>query len=365
MGLRINLKFSNHKLSDSKSCPTLPPLLNGKYILDESNRQEDDGGEGGDDDPSWWDEDSYLMAIDLGYDEGGSGDTLLVSAQVGITDQAKKFKKEWKRRLVDANDLPYFHSVDFDNYTGGVFTKAGLNRNERGELLGDLCDFVHDRLLFSVTARVSISEFNSLSDQVTRSRHGTAYGFAINMCMLTAYILVKKLSLQPHFNILVEAGHRNSNQVAQILEGLRRFLPEIAANRADVIPDIRVLSAGLGSKKDHPILQAADMVAYSRWLHMCGGDHTIWNALRKEPRRYQNGYFECNRALIEMWVGEGKASYIKRQRKRGQKSETEQRIPEIRFDNDGTIESPSQRDKEKNGSGESGKTEEESREKEK
>jgi hypothetical protein len=317
----------------------------------------DDGDEDGDDDPSWWDEDSYLMAIDLGYDEGGSGDTLLVSAQVGITEQAKKLKKEWKRRLWDANDMPYFHSVDFDNYTGGAFTKSSLDRDERSELLGDLCGLIHDRLLFSITARVSIKEFNSLSDQVTRSRHGTAYGFAINMCMLTAYILVKKLNLQPHFNILVEAGHRNSNQVAQILDGLHRFLPEIAAKRADVIPDIRVLSAGLGSKKDHPILQAADMVAYSRWLHIRGGDHTIWNALRKNPRTYRNGYFECNRELIEMWVGEGKASYIKQQRKRAQKNEAEQRIPEIRFDNDRIIESPTQRDKEETGRGESGEAE--------
>jgi hypothetical protein len=77
----------------------------------------------GDDDTSWWDEESVLVAVDLGYDESGAGDILLVSVQVGITEQAKKLKRHWKSRL---GNLEFFHSKDFGNYSHGVFAKAGL-----------------------------------------------------------------------------------------------------------------------------------------------------------------------------------------------------------------------------------------------
>jgi hypothetical protein len=33
------------------------------------------------------------VTVDLGYDESGAGDILLVSVQVGITEQAKKLKR--------------------------------------------------------------------------------------------------------------------------------------------------------------------------------------------------------------------------------------------------------------------------------
>jgi hypothetical protein len=228
------------------------------------------------------------MAVDLGFDEGGSGDTLLVSVQVGVTEQARKFKKQWTRRL---GDLVYFHSKDFNNYTSGVFTKAGLTRPQRQVLLKDLAQLIRSRLFLGIIGKVSKSEYDENTTQDFRSLHGTAYGFLILMCMLVTYHRVADLEMSPEFNILVEDGHRNSQQVAQILKKLQ--LPS----------GVKILTSGLGSKKDHPILQASDMLAYSQWQGVINGDQTIWTALhRPETVQYRPWVIDCDSEVIQSFV---------------------------------------------------------------
>lgn len=251
------------------------------------------------------------MAIDLGCDESGNGDRLLVSVQVGIYEQAKKFKKEWKKRLWP---VEYFHGVDFDNHSHGVFSRAGLKRPERLRLANDLANLIHQRLLCGVTVRLNISEYNRLTTQAFRSRFGTAYGFAVDMCLLGAYAAVTEMGLKPHFNVLIEKGHRNANQVAQILDGLRRIPDEImAAFPGEVIPDIKILTSGLGDKTDHPILQSADMLAYGDWQQYVpnGGDLTIFNALHKQGMRYVALKAYCDEELIKEYVAAGAKPFIK------------------------------------------------------
>ena len=119
------------------------------------------------------------MAFDLGYDESGSGDILIVSVQVAITEQARKLKRQWKSRLGLAN-LKHFHAKDFGNYTGGVFTKAGLNQAARHELVNDLAKLIHRHVLAGITARVRISDYDQIIPQRFRSNTGTAYGFLIS-----------------------------------------------------------------------------------------------------------------------------------------------------------------------------------------
>ena len=58
------------------------------------------------------------MAIDLGYDESFGGDTLIVSAQVGITEQVRGMNRQWKLLL---GSLKYFHSKELNNYTSLKF----------------------------------------------------------------------------------------------------------------------------------------------------------------------------------------------------------------------------------------------------
>jgi hypothetical protein len=256
------------------------------------------------------------MAIDLGYDESGDGnDKLLVSVQVGITEPAKRFRRHWKSALLKANDLAFFHSKDFGNYAGGVFTKANLDRPRREILVGDLCSLIHRHLLFGITTRVKISEYNELTTPKFRSRYGTAFGFAIDMCLLSAYALVTAKGYKPEFNVLIEQGHRNAAQVVQILDSLQKIPQEIiAASPGDAIQDIKILTKGLGEKKEHPILQAADMLAYSDWQGMSEGDDAIWAALHRNGLQYRTWRVHGDKNLIQMFMNEGARPFLQTQR---------------------------------------------------
>jgi hypothetical protein len=184
------------------------------------------------------------MAIDLGLDEGGSGDNLIVSVQVGVTHQARRLKQLWRQRL--PKELPYFHSKDFGNYAGGVFTKAGLDRAQRHELLYDLCKIIHNRLLCGVAVRVKISDYNRLTTQDFRSRQGTAYSFAVDMCLLFGYQTAKQRGITPEFNVVIESGHRYANQAAQILVRTKNYPARVLQYyKDDYITDLRILNAGL------------------------------------------------------------------------------------------------------------------------
>lgn len=254
------------------------------------------------------------MAIDLGYDESGdSKDTLLVSAQIGIAEQAKKLRRAWLKRL--PRDLPYFHACDFGNYTGGIFTKAGLPRKERDPLLRDLCELIHRRLVAGVTVRISVSEYERLTTQDFRSRHGTAYAFAVDLCLLGAYAIAKEHGLRADFNILIEDGHRNANQAAQIMAGLKN-IPDRVRESEKLIPDLRILTAGLGSKRDHPILQSADMLAYANWQKLSGRDLAIYHAVHRSAVSYYAKEANCDEELIREFANSGATPFIKRQRKR-------------------------------------------------
>jgi len=188
-----------------------------------------------------------FMGIDLGYDESGSGDTLLVSVQLGISDQAKKLKRKWRARLRAAG-VDYFHSKEFANFRHGVFN--GLDRSQRRELLHDLSKVIRQHLSIGITARITKSIYEAKTTQAFRSRWGTAYTFAIQMLVVSAYVYAERFHLSPDFNILIEDGHRHAAQAVETLHATKE------AGLALEVPS-RILSIRLGSKIDHPILQSA------------------------------------------------------------------------------------------------------------
>ncbi len=286
------------------------------------------------------------MAIDLGYDEGGNGDRLLVSVQIGMTGDANKLKKKWKETL--PLGLPYFHSKDFGNRVGGKFIKADLGMAARKRLLKDLASIIHRHLIAAVTVSVSICEYASLTTHDFRSRVGTAYAFAIDVCLLSAYALVIEDNLKPEFNVIIEKGHRNSNQVAQILDRLQKIPAEIQADAGeDVIPDLRLLSIGLGEKGDHPILQAADMMAYSEWQGIRqNGNPTIWHAIKRAapPSKYSIYRIDCNAEVIQQFANNGTKAFVRKQRKRAKTNDALRNVSEVRQGNEIDTSSQSEGD---------------------
>ena len=260
-----------------------------------------------DDAPSWWDGLDCLMAIDLGYDESGSGDTLLVSMQLGVTDQAKKLRRKWKGKL-RAADVEYFHAKEFDNFSHGVF--AGLDRHERIKLLRELSRLAVQHLSIGITAKVTKSIYEQKTTPAFRSRWGTAYTFAIQMLVVSGYLFAKHSRLRPEFNILIEDGHRHAGQAIKTLHDTKK------AGLDFEVPS-RLLSIGLGSKSDHPILQAADMLAYSEWQQMTGGDPTIYNALHPRASSYRTEFVDFDVEMVDV-VMEGAEKWVAARKAFGQ-----------------------------------------------
>jgi hypothetical protein len=225
------------------------------------------------------------MAVDLGYDESGEvgGDILIVSAQLGITKSVRRMAKLWKKELRKSR-IPYFHSKDYRNYSGGVF--RDLSKPKREHLLETLSQYARLRLEIGLTAWISQKTYMTKTDEHFRSKWATAYPFTVAVLALAAYLYLERFDLGLDVNILIEDGHKNIGQALDII----RTLKETPKSKG--ITPLNILSYGVGSKKDHPILQSADMLAFSEWQNMSSGDKEIYNALHGSPR-YRTESFDA------------------------------------------------------------------------
>jgi hypothetical protein len=243
--------------------------------------------------PSWWGDGELLMAIDLGFDESGNEDVLLVTFQLSRTQHARNLQRKWRKRL--GPSLSYFHSSEFTNYSGGVFD--GMNRAQRESLLNGLSQMARQHISIGMTAKVTKSVYDKKTNDEFRSKWGTAYTFSIMLLFYCAYSFAKHLNYEPSFNVLIEGGHRHSPQAVQFLNSMKNsgFNPEMS--------DCKLLSVGLGAKSDHGILQAADMLAYSEWQKMRGGDMSIYGAMHSPALQFEPEIFDFDEEMVDIIVG--------------------------------------------------------------
>lgn len=236
------------------------------------------------------------MAVDLGFDESGEGDVLLVSMQIGSAKKNKRMKKLWQKELGKAR-VPYFHSRDFNNYAGGVF--RDLSRQKRQQLLDSLAQLTRLRLETGVTATVSKKLFTGMTDREFRSKYATEYSFAVQMLLLCGPLFLEPLGLGLDVNIIIEEGHRNSAQALQILRDFQTS--QISSQRTDT-ERLKIANVGVGSKGDYPILQASDMLAYSEFQKSIRGDMQIYEALHVDGSRYKPEVLECDQCFVHIGV---------------------------------------------------------------
>jgi hypothetical protein len=247
------------------------------------------------------------LPFDLGYDESGADDTLLVTMQVAITEQAKKLKRRWRREL-DCANVEFFHAVEFDR-SSGVF--AGMRPEKRLELLHTLALLNERYVSIGMTAKVTKSVFASKTTQQFRSKWGTAYTFAIQMLVVGAYLFAEHMGYRPEFNILIEGGHKNAGGAIESLSEAKK------AGMGFAIPS-RLLTIEIGSKQHHPILQSADMLAYSEWQHMNDRDMTIYNAMHSPTLRFQPEFLDFDDEMVDVVVT-GAEEWMAKRKAWGQK----------------------------------------------
>lgn len=137
-----------------------------------------------------------------------------------------------------------------------------------------------------MSTTISQSRYMTMTDNDWRSKWATPYSFAVAMLTLSAQIYVEHMKLGYEVNVLVESGHRNAGQVLDIMKTLADT-PKMPG-----INPLKILSYGLGSKKDHPILQATDMLAFSEWQSIINGNREIYDALHVNESRYTTELFD-------------------------------------------------------------------------
>jgi hypothetical protein len=286
------------------------------------------------------------VAVDIGFDESGSHDILLLAAQVGLVQKSRKLKTVWKSILGDSR-VPFFHSVDYDNFSKGVF--CHLSREERTLLLQSLCGHLRKRMLFGITGKITISNYNSKTNNAFRSQWAAAYSFAMQMLMLGVRLQLERLQLGYDVNILLEDGHKNAGQAINIL---RKIKLANKRNPGDVA--LNIMTEGLGSKINNPILQAADMLGYSEWQRLTQGNREIYDQLHVKGSRYFWVYMDIDKRLLDSGLEVAntsdeakailkKADWHKKTGSREGLDETFQRIREFQRKHEKTDDSTVQR----------------------
>jgi hypothetical protein len=229
--------------------------------------------------PSWWSPEDILVVINIGIDESKSGSLLVLSAIVGKTRPMEKLNNEWSAEL-SRSGIDYFHAKDHWNLKAKAY--HGISMRERQTLLDRLILHLQHRFMFGTSTIIDESEHRQSTSERFRSQYGSPYGWAFQMLMMS--ILVKLTtdgkSTQP-VNILIEEGHPNCGQAMGFIEHKKK----LNSNKG-----LRVKTYGKGGKKDNPILQAADMLAFGVNEYHSKGESVF--ASRLASKKGKNRFFE-------------------------------------------------------------------------
>jgi hypothetical protein len=99
--------------------------------------------------------------------------------------------------------------------------------------------------------------------------------------------------MRPEFNIIIENGHANAGQTLVSLNDTKK-------SGLDFEIPSRILEVALGSKADHPILQACDMLAYSEWQRMTGRETDLYNVMHQDDMLYRPEFVDLDKELIDI-----------------------------------------------------------------
>lgn len=201
--------------------------------------------------PSWWKDESLLVVIDIGIDESGAkGNLLVLSAIAGQTARMKKLSKAWAASL-DQVGVDYFHAKEHWNRRSKPYHRISMTR--RRWLVQQCVQHIHKYALAGFSVAINTKEFDQITDQRFKTEWGSSYSFAIQLMFIMIHFhLRKRGALHEPVNILIEDGHKNSNQIIEIIQK--------GKNKKGGF--INIGSYGLAGKIGNPILQAADLLAY-------------------------------------------------------------------------------------------------------
>ena len=115
------------------------------------------------------------------------------------------------------------------------------------------------------------------------------------MLAMGAYLYFEQFNLPMDVNVLLEDGHRHCGNAMEVMNAHKKLLGNDRY--------LQVLTVRVGGKKEHPLLQAADMLAYSEWQKLKGDDMEIYDSLHTADSKYQPEFIDLTTDLVDIVHG--------------------------------------------------------------
>jgi hypothetical protein len=255
--------------------------------------------------PSWWNDKDWIIVIDVGFDESGTPPKklLVVSAILGQTSQMRKLAMAWRQDLHESN-VEFFHGKEHWNRRSKAY--HGLSITKRKELLSRLIGYIHKYIRIGMSAHINTEEYKSLTTSEFRTEWGSAYAFTMQMLFLRIHLQLKSWKAEHEtVNILIEDGHANVRQACEI----------ISKDKTVEGPLFKLGTYGCGPKTNNPILQAADLLAYSRCQSLAVGNSKMHSQLINAGAvKFLD--LDCDAELIKVMERDMSAELVRRRQLR-------------------------------------------------
>ena len=194
---------------------------------------------------------------------------LVLAGYASHVDSWAIFATAWKSCLREY-DLPYFRMKDFRNPRSRLIRH--LSEHQREELLSILLGLIQRYAVIGVSCRINPDEYCSLVTPLFRSLFGSAYAVAVQLCTLILDRFLNAIPGRGHtLSVLLEDGHQNALDAVKHLRDYKdESIPVDASQLSQEIniigelapPPVILGAVGLGGKRNHPPLQAADILAH-------------------------------------------------------------------------------------------------------
>jgi hypothetical protein len=215
-------------------------------------------------------------------DESGthSDRVTVVAGYVADVKKWTAFSAEWQGFLHDRH-IPFFHMKDF--CSDGSSLCGRLSDSQREEVVRKLTEGIRETVTFGVAAAIRPHEYNRLTTDKFRSRHGSSYTACVLTCVEMALKFLPELkSTSGQVGVFLERGHKNAQQAEKMLnEYAKRNEPvdsqvktlilnalgewpagRVTAGEAFREVGYKIGTVGQGTKRGMLPLQAADLLAY-------------------------------------------------------------------------------------------------------
>jgi hypothetical protein len=211
-------------------------------------------------------------------DESGAHarNLLIESGCVASVERWTSFENGWRGILADFH-LPYLHFKEFFNSPPSLpFRK--LTDTDKSKIVSRAAVIIRDSLLFVFTCTISPDLYKSLTTGAFRSKHGSAYGIAVQVFLgQVSNLLAQPVTDYQILNVFLEHGHKNAADALRLIRLIKLDtdpVPEEIQSTSIKGPEdpmrgksiIKIGKFGLGSKSGLDAmlpLQAADFFAYA------------------------------------------------------------------------------------------------------